>query len=492
VSKFYADWRAAKSAFFNSGLTGADVPPDFVMMINQGADLGPALKSFDAAASFDTRMKAMPDVLRAKDEYLREIARALKNTDSPKGAKALKVLEKTLEEIWRGVELAAQPPRPTGQMVSAYQLRSFNLAAGLKPEFLKVDPIPIEVEVEVDKVFKQLIDSGQAGLRAEHLGNIAKAELDRVRDAFRDTIAKVDATIRKDPTPATIAAKSKEANEVLKYYGKLVEDRVNLAVQQEWKRYLQSKQDLKDFQVKTATKVVLGTIGVAVAIASVALSFGAAWMNIIAAVKGLTDIGKTLKTYSDDIDKTYGKLLDDIAHVDKLNQQREAAKKKGEGQKASKAAQVGKEVLAGILPITKDMLKATSAIEARCQQFSGQVSKLESQADALSGRIEIITRNLSGLPDRLLSTEQINLGRRMGKTVATLMEELNELFRRAKNAAAFSEKAKKAAAKLKREDSWTGGLAETLTGLGAKGVAIYGAVNFIYACANAGKTLIAF
>jgi hypothetical protein len=119
------------------------------------------------------------------------------------------------------------------------------------------------------------------------------------------------------------------------------------------------------------------------------------------------------------------------------------------------------------------------------------VSKLESQADTLSGRIEIITKNLSGLPDRLLSTEQINLGRRMAKTVASLIEELTELHRRARNAAAFAEKAKKAVARLKREDSWTGGIAETLTGLGTKGVAIYGAVNFIYACATAGKALIA-
>ncbi|GGC38690.1 hypothetical protein GCM10011504_16390 [Siccirubricoccus deserti] len=490
-SNFYADWRGAKSAFFNSGLTGADVPPDFVMMINRGADLGPSLKALDAATTFEKRAKALPAVMRALDEYLREVASARKSTASPKGDKALKALQRALEEIWRGAEQAAQPPRPTGQMVAAYRLRSFNLAAGVKPQFLKLDPIPVEVEVEVDKVFKQLIDSGQVGLRAEHLGNLAKDELDKLRDAFRDTIAKVDATIKKNPTPEIIEAKSKEANEVLKYYGKLVEDRVNLVVQQEWKRYLQSKQDLKDFQVKTTTKVVLGTIGVAVAVSSAALSFGTAWMNILAAVKGIADIGKTLKTYSEDIDKTYGKLLDDLAHVDKLNQQREVAKKKGEGQKASKAAQMGKEVVAGILPITKDMLKATSAIEARCQQFSGQVSKLESQADALSGRIEIITKNLSGLPDRMLSTEQINLGRRMGKTVATLMEELAELCRRARNAAAFSERAKKAVAKLKREDSWTGGLAERLTGLGTKGVAVYGAVNFIYACATAGKALIA-
>jgi hypothetical protein len=358
----------------------------------------------------------------------------------------------------------------------------------VKTEFLKLAPIPIEVEIAVDKVFKQLIDSGQVGFRAEVLGDAGKAELETVRDAFRDTIAKVDASIRKDPS--ILEAKTREANEVLQHYGKIVQTRVDDAVKARWQAYLSGKADLRSFQVKTATKVVLGTIGVAVAISSAALSFGVAWMSILAACKGISDVGKSLKTYSEDIDKTYARLLEDIVHVDKLNRQRDEAKKKGEGQKASKAKEAGKELLAGVLPITKGMMKVASDIDSRCQQFSGQISKLETQADDLSGRIEIITRNLTTLPDRLLTTEQINLGRRMSKQITTMMTDLADLARKVKAASAFLGRVRKAVAALKSKDSWTAGLTETLTGMGSKGVALYAAANFIYQCANAGKALI--
>ena len=54
----------------------------------------------------------------------------------------------------------SQPPRPNNKMVGYYTLRQFNLAAGVKTEFLKVDPksVVVDVDVEVDEVFKQMLD----------------------------------------------------------------------------------------------------------------------------------------------------------------------------------------------------------------------------------------------------------------------------------------------------------------------------------------------
>lgn len=483
-TNFQAEWKKVKDDFIKMA---RDVPPEISMLLSQGRDFGPALKTFDAASGYEKRMKALPDVLRAKDDYESEIRSALKKTSSKVGQKGLEALLKQIDKIWKEVEQVAQPPRPSGTMVSGYQLRSFNLAAGVKTEFLKVDPIPVSVEIEVDKVFKALIDSGEAGLRAEDLGNTAKDELDKLSGAFRDTILAVDAGIKKDPS--TLVAKTKEANEVLAYYGKIVEDRVNLAVQAAWNGYLARKKDLSAFRIKSATKIVLGTVGVAVAVTSVVASFGTGWMNIIAACKGIAEVGKAIKTWAEEIDTVYEKLIEDIEHVGKLNSQREAEKKKGGGQKASKAKQVGKELVAAALPVTKDMLKATSAIEARCVQFSGLVSKLESKADELSGKIEKISKNLSGLPDRMLSTSQINLNRRMSQTVTKLFAEIAELHARTKRCARFAAAAMKAVKKLKAEDSWIG-TTETAGGLGTKGVAIYALANFCFACADNGKQLL--
>jgi hypothetical protein len=135
------------------------------------------------------------------------------------------------------------------------------------------------------------------------------------------------------------------------------------------------------------------------------------------------------------------------------------------------------------------MIKAASAIEARCIQFSGLTSKLEGKADELSGKIEQITKNLSGVPDRMLSTEQINLNRRMNKTVTKLFEDLGLLHKQTKQCAKFAAGAMKAVKTLKAKDSWLG-TTETAGGVGSKGVAIYALANFCLACADHGKQLI--
>lgn len=484
-NSFQSEWKTVKDDFIKRA---RDVPPELVMDLSLGNDFGPALKAFDSATGYETRMKAMPKVMRAKIAYEKQILAALKTTESRVGKAGLSALVANIDRIFQEVELAAQPPRPSSQMVSAYTLRGFDLAAGVKTLFLKVDPIPITVEVECDKVFKELIDSGQAGLRAQELGDAAVAELSGMRDAFRKTIMAVDDKIRADPT--ILAAKSKEANEVLQYYGKLVQDRIDVAVQAAWKSYLQRKTDLSDFRIKCATKIILGTIGVAVAAASVVLTFGAAWMNIVAACKGIVDVAKSIKTWAEEIDTVWAQLTRDIESVDKLNAERDKAKKDGKGQKASKGKQIGKEVIAGVLPFTKDMVKALSAIEARAKQFNGLVGKLEGKANDMSGRIELITRNLNKSPDRLLSTEQINLERRMGKTVSQMMNAIAELHQTTKAGAKFANEALASVKELKSKDTWTGKI-EAGGGVGSKGVAIYGAANFCLACADKGKQLIA-
>jgi len=97
------------------------------MLLSQGRDFGPALKSFDGAPGFEKRTTCMPDVLRAKTEYETEIQAALKKTTSEGRPESAGALLKQIDKIWKEIEVAAQPPRPSGQMVSGYRLRTFNL-----------------------------------------------------------------------------------------------------------------------------------------------------------------------------------------------------------------------------------------------------------------------------------------------------------------------------------------------------------------------------
>lgn len=479
ATTFQADWKSIKDAFIKHA---RDIPPEFVMSLSQGYDFGPALKSFDGAGTFDKRMKALPALMKAKDSYEKDIKDTIKQTTSKVGQKGLQMLMSQIDTLYVRINEVAQPPRPSGKMVTGYVLRQFDLSAGVKPVYLKVDPIIVTAEIEVDSEFKKLMDAGEAGFRIDDLGEAALKELGDLRSAFKDTIMAVDATIAKDVTQ--LEAKTREANEVLKHYGKIVNDNLVRAVQAEWDKYLARKKELSDFRIKSATKIVLGTVGVAVAVASVVLSFGTAWMNIVAACKGLADVGKSIKTWAEDIDDVYAKLLSDADDIVKLNTKRAA----GGGQKASKAKQMGKEVAAAALPFAKDMIKATSGMEARCKQFSGLISKMEGAENTLSGKIEVISKNLTGLPDRLLDTVQINLNRRAGKAVQDLFKELQELHQRVKRCIKFAENVMKAIKKLKDEDSWAAKF-EAAGGMTTKGVAVVALVNFIVACADHGKTL---
>lgn len=494
MTTFYADWRAAKDKFFDAGLMTADLPPDFVMALSQGTGLGPALKTFDHADNYEKKAKSITAVLKAKTEYEKEIGGALKKVTVPTAKKALGELQGSLAALWMKVEQAAQPPRPSDQMVNATKLRTFDLAGGVKTKYLKLDPVKIDVSIEIDKELQRLIDAGQESLKVDHLGSVALAKLEKVRDDFRDAILKVDAAIAKDPS--TQKEKTAEANEVLKHYGSIVRDQIDVAVQAEWQKYQQRKDYLQSFRIKSGVKIALGTIGLGVAAASIGLSFGTAWINIVVIVKGVAELAKTIKTLAEGIDTTYKQLVDDMAHVDELNQERDAAKAKqakggkGKSQAGSKAKEASKEVLAALLPITKDMIKASSAIDARCKQLLGQVSKLDTEADKLVGKLNAIVKGLSGLPDKEMTAAQKKVADQMGKTLDTLFTDIEDLNRKAQKCAAFGERSQKAVQKLRKEDSWTAELAEALGGTGTKAVAIYGLVNFIVECADHGKALI--
>jgi hypothetical protein len=488
--ELYSRWKAAKDRFFAEDLDTNSLPPDFVLSIQQGFGLGPALKSFDAADTVDKRGKRIAVVLKAKDECEAELRSALRNTKVPEARTALSDLQGELATIWADAQKAAQPPRPSAQMVNATKLRSFNLADGAKPIFLKLDPIRVDVSIDVDKELQRLIDGGQESLKIDALGRKAEEQLTIVRGLFTDTIMKVDKTIAADPT--RLNAKTAEANQVLKHYAGIVQDTLDRAVQAEWQKYAQRQAYLKEFRVNTGAKIALTAIGVSVAAAAFVLSFGTAWVNLLAIAKGVLELAKNIDKLAEGIETTGTALMKDQLHVSELNAQRAAAKKKdgkGKIQAGSKAKELSKEVLAAIMPITRDMIKAASAIEARCKQFLGQVSQLDAEADSLVGQLNAARKQLSGVPDGMLSAEQRAAGKKLAGAIEQLFAAVTKLHGRVQICASFGENTLEAVRKLRKEDSWAP-CAETIAAGGSKAVAIYGLANFMFACAEHGHALI--
>ena len=133
--------------------------------------------------------------------------------------------------------------RPTGPLAPATGAvpQRFNLGDGAKPVFLKVDPIKVDVSIDVDKELQRLIDSGQESLKIDYLGRKAEEQLATLRGLFTDTIMKVDKTIA-----AKLKDKSSEANQVLKHYAGIVQDMLDRAVQAEWQKYAQRQAYLKE------------------------------------------------------------------------------------------------------------------------------------------------------------------------------------------------------------------------------------------------------
>ena len=476
-------WKTAKDKAFKSN----SLPPEMVMELSQGYDFGPALAAFGKADSFEKRKKAVVAVLKAKTAYEKAIKDVLKSVKEPKQKAALSILANSIEAIWVAVDKATQPVRPSGSMVNYEVLSQFNLASGLKLKYLDVKATTVTCYIEIDTVLDGLIKAGEESLKVQHLGEVAKAEIEKVRSAFTGTMKDIEDKIAKKPEIA--ADKIKEANEVLKHYARVVENLVNAAVQAEWAKYIARRQHLSDFKLKSGLKITLGVVAIGVAAASVGLSFGAAWINIIAICKGVADLVQNIRTLTQDIEKTHSVLNTDIGKIRTLNQQREEAKKKGAGQKASKTAEAAKELANSLLPVTKLMVRSASTVEASAQQLLGQVSKIEDGADKTVGALNKVLKQVQSLPEKEMTAAQKKAAKNLSEAIGKYFTEIGAMHKKAQEYGDFGDNCLAATKRLKSEDAWVA-QTSTCANYSVRGVAAYSAANFVFQCAMAGKSLI--
>ena len=169
---------------------------------------------------------------------------------------------------------------------------------------------------------------------------------------------------------------------------------------------------------------------------------------------------------------------------------RRFAFKKNNGQKLSKTKEGLKELANALLPITKSMLKGTSEIENISKQFLGLVSKLENQADDITGEMNKAIKLMAKLPEKDMTPELKKIAKEMDDGFSKLFGEIETLHKRSQNAAKFGERCLKSAQKLRKEDSWDPIDPEKSLDMGKYGVAAYSVANFIYQCCMHGKSLI--
>jgi hypothetical protein len=497
MSKLYEQWKKAKTDFDKLKVPESELGEDFAAFYAKGADFGPALKKFDAADTFAGRQAVMPTVLTTKAKYEKAVRIALgeaHHAHHPKAEKALKGLQEDLVALGVAVDKAAQAPKPGGREARYEVIRQFNLAQGLKLKYLDMEATKVDVSVQIDSVLDDLMASGEADLKIAQFGDAAQAALDKCQGAFQKTILDLEAKLVTQFTDdGKRAAKVKEANEVLKHYAQIVRTDVEKAVADEWAKYVGRAKHLSDFQVASTVKVVLGTIGIGVAVASAVLSFGALWMNVVVAVKATSDLAQNLKTAFEGMDTTYERLIKDLEVVDALELERVAARRsKGGSLTGAKAKEVGKELAVALLPITKNLLSAASDVESRAKQFIGQASKVDAQADKLVGELNKLldeagkaSAALQKIPsedkDRPALAKRVN---DLQAATERLLKEIPEVHAQAQHADAVGQAALAAVTRLRGKDEWSGaaGTARGL-GYGTKGAALIGLGKFIVQCA---------
>jgi hypothetical protein len=490
MSNFHARWATATAEFDKCK---ALYPANSLTGMKKGVAYGTALKAFDKAPAFELRQKVMAAVRTSEQVYDKEI-RALMTVikkeskqDSP-AYKALVKLQNSMNAILAEAQDEAQPPKSGGGTVPYEVLRSFSLANGFKPKYLSVEATKVDVVIEIDKTLDALIKSGEESLKINYLGDVAKDEVKKCGDAFSATMKDIDGKL--DGLDAKgREVKLKEANDVLKHYAKIVQDSVNGAVVKEWKAYLDRKKYLADFRFECVVKVALGVVGVGVAAASMALSFGVLWQSVFGLVKAVLSIADTLKTWSQDIDKVYELLVKDMLAITALNVEREQAKEKGQSQKGSKTKEVAKEVLVAVLPITKNMVRSATTVENRSKQLLGLVSKLEVGADRLTGTLNQAVAAMSRLPEKQMNAAMKADAEKLSQTFEKLFGEITDLHARSQKLAKFGERSLAQAQKLLKEDSWTAPAAEA-TNLGSRAFTLYSLASFATECAKHGTTLI--
>jgi hypothetical protein len=490
MPNFFARYTAATAEFDK---VKALYPATALAGMKKGILFGTALKAFDKAATFELRAKVMAAVRTSEqvyDQQIRLLMATVKKQgkqDSP-AYKALVKLQTSMNEILAAAQDEAQPPKPGGGTVPYEVLRSFNLGNGFKPKYLSLEATKVDVTIAIDKTLDALIKSGEESLKINYLGDVAKEEVTKLGDAFSATMKDIDGKLEGLDAKGR-ETKVKEANEVLKHYAKIVQSNVNTAVMKEWQAYLDRKKYLKDFRFECIAKVALGAVGVGVAVASMALTFGALWQSVFGLVKAVLSIADTLKTWSQNIDQVYELLVKDIDAITDLNTQRELAKEKGQSQKGSKAKEAGKEVLVSLLPITKNMVRSATTVQGRAKQLLGLVSKLETGADKLTGTLNQAVAAMSKLPEKQMNAAMKADAEKMKETFEKLFGEISDLHARSQKLAKFGDRALAQAQKLLKEDSWTAPASEK-TNLGSRAFTMYSLANFAFELGKHGTSLI--
>ena len=396
-----ADWKTAKTKWEKSCLPKLEAPV-LEQMKKAGwdkSDFGKKLDAFDTAKTITDKRSTWAVAGGIADKYVTLLGKAKTASNDSTASSAMVTLTKAIDEIIKLGKAGIQDPKPSGRAETLRLVAVQNAAGGLRPKWLEVGAIDIKAWLIVDATVMQLEKDKEIGFHWSELQKACAAEVTKSTEAFSKTILDLDAKLKvmleKDRD-----AKVKEANEVLKHYKGIVEANVNRIVDEYWARALKRQAYLREFKKECKVDIAMSGIAIAVSTVSIAMSFGAAAVSVVVIAKAVLDIALTLEKLDRSALDVELSLKENMIKINKLYLERLEAKKKGEGQKTSKAAQAGKTAVASALgPVSALLMTTTPRTLKEAKEYVGKLSETEIKAGQMYKELAALSSKFGTAPE---------------------------------------------------------------------------------------------
>ena len=265
--------------------------------------------------------KTIRKLLMVKDiKSSTDVERLLKKTDA------------SLSAIFKAGEALVQPPK-RGNRKKMKLLYKRKAAGGLKSKWLDVGSFDIRADLIIDDELARLEKEGELGFHWISMQKDCSKEVKKTMGRFRETIKDLDKKLDK-MSPTDREAKVKEANEVIRYYAKIVESNVNAVVDKYWARHKKRCEYLRSFKKEVVVDISVSTAAIAASTTAMVASLGASTpLSSIAIAKSVLEITLTIRKLRRSSKSLKKKLVPAMSTIESTWKKRQMALKKGEGQK---------------------------------------------------------------------------------------------------------------------------------------------------------------
>lgn len=291
-----------------------------------------------------------------------------------------------------------------------------NFAVGLKAQNFGIPALDVGAVVVVDNFVRDLLDRNEHGYSWINLREECNNSVEKSKAVFAETIKKIDENWA-NLSEVEKLSKAMEVEEVLAFYGTVVEENLKQVVSDFWAGMIRRQQFLKDFKFECKVDIGFSTLTIATGSAAIAASFGSAAITALAIAKAVADIAVVAHKLCRSAESMETHLYSNLVQIEELCTQRRNAKQQERSQTAAKAAQVVKEATTTALGQISSLIMTTvSRTRKEAKEYYGKLSLLEIEAGKLYRKIQESADTYPSIPE-----EEIN------ETVSAAFKEFEKM-----------------------------------------------------------------